>query len=70
MANLELVNPNDHEIIIEVRDMMGKILLHKNHNTSSGLQKIQLNLTGISAGTYYISIDNGEERIVKMLIID
>ena len=69
IAHVELVNPTDNSVHIELRDMVGKVILSKAYEAKDGLQSINLDLSSISAGTYYISIDNTKDRIIKLLII-
>ncbi len=68
-VHIDIVNPSEHNTHLEIRDMVGKIIFTKDYSTKTALQNIDINLSEISAGTYYLSIDNSKNRIIKMLII-
>ena len=68
-AHIELVNPTANAVRIEIRDMVGKVILSKEYKAQDGLQKIDLDLSSISAGTYYISFDNMDDHLMKLIII-
>jgi hypothetical protein len=68
-TTIELVNPIEHSIHLEIRDVVGKVIFTNEYESVDGLQKLDIDLSAFSAGTYYLSIDNSKERMVKMLIV-
>ncbi len=64
---VEFTNPEDGNIRIEVRDIVGRVVKALNVKAGKGLQKIELNLYNLEAGTYYLSIDNTKNKIVNII---
>jgi hypothetical protein len=69
-THIDVINPSDDNIHIVIRDMVGKVLLNKVYKSSGNMQSIDLDLSGLSAGTYYLSIDNNNDRIIKLLVVE
>ncbi len=69
-AHLDIINPTDNGIHIVIRDMVGKVLLDKLYKSNGTMQSFDIDLSDLSAGTYYLSIDNNKDRIIKLLVIE
>ena len=65
--NLEISNPYNSNIIIEIRDVVGRVIKTFDYKAVQGLNKMELKLYELQAGTYYLSIDNNTERIVHII---
>jgi hypothetical protein len=65
--NLEFNNPDNDNIIIQIRDVVGRVVKSINYNANKGINKIELDLYKLEAGTYYLSVDNSIDRIVHII---
>lgn len=66
--NLAFTNPESGNVRIEVRDVVGRIVKSFDYKLDKGLQKVNLDLSKLEAGTYYLSIDNSKNRIVNIIL--
>jgi len=60
---------NSGVVVIELTDVTGRIIKTMKVDTANG-SKVNFDLNGISAGSYHLKMNNGEDRIVKKLTIN
>jgi Secretion system C-terminal sorting domain len=65
MITLELQNATNDIYEVEVYDVIGK-LIYKSEITGN---RTEINLTHMSAGLYYVSVNKGEERNITKIMI-
>ena len=70
MLNIKIAANNYGNIRLSVSDMSGKIALNKSTLISTGELIIQLNISHLSAGSYFLKIicDGGCENMSKKFI--
>jgi len=61
-------NQNE-KTIIQVRDLMGRMVFDESLNMISGLNKMDLNLRGLSSGMYFIELNTSGNHLTQKLII-
>ena len=69
ILNLEVGSQASSSYQITVRDAVGKIVLSDSFNPNGSAKK-QVDLSSFDRGIYFISIDNGEERTVKKVVVN
>ncbi len=62
LGNAELKNAN-----IKIYDIFGKVIFQQDFNTYS--QKVELNLTSLKSGMYFVHINNGTEKEIRKISI-
>ncbi len=60
---------NSGVVLIELTDVAGRIITTMKVDTANG-SKVNFDLNGISAGSYHLKMNNGEESVVKKLTIN
>lgn len=65
LFKLEINNTNNEEFFVEIYDIIGKMV----YNTKISDNITNINITEMSAGIYYVSIKNGDNRKVSKIII-
>lgn len=68
VLNLKITSSNNSKGEIIITDALGKIIRTENTFFSIGAEHKQLNIASVAAGTYYIVIKVGDERIVQQFI--
>lgn len=69
-TNAVIIKLNSQELetlMVEVRDMMGKIIMTKSLKVSIGENETELNVTGLAQGTYILSITDSHQLQSKRL---
>ena len=56
-------------ININVYDLAGKLLINANENVLNGVNSIDLDISQLSAGVYFLSIENGGERSISKFVV-
>jgi hypothetical protein len=54
--------------ILQVTDVLGRVLQIKRFDALNGLNELQLSLAGLPSAVYYISIDNGVQKTVRAIV--
>ncbi len=67
--NFKLTNNMQHAISISIMDITGKTLIHKIFNKPKGSHKIEIDISGLSKGTYYYKIIADKKTYTKQFII-
>jgi hypothetical protein len=69
-VEVEVFIPNTENSSLEVYDILGKKVTSKTLETSVGVQKVQLDLTKLASGEYFLIFKNAgaliEEKIIKL----
>ena len=65
LFTLELNNSNNEEFIVEIYNVIGKIV----YTAKISDNLTDINITEMSAGIYYVSINNGVNRKVSKIMI-
>jgi photosystem II stability/assembly factor-like uncharacterized protein len=55
--------------IMQVVDAGGAVVLFRNQQLTSGINRIELNTTELSAGTYYVMVKMNESVITKKMVV-
>ena len=75
-------NPaNDHFIIkygnklsenvnVKLYDILGNVLLNKNHESTQGYNEVEFDTSNLSSGIYTISVSNSEKQMMKRIVIE
>ena len=66
---VELDLDNSVDVSIEIFDVSGKMVGHKNYGKLSGKQELVINGNLLQNGTYFASIKAGEDQISKTIVI-
>ena len=66
--NIDVATENNDEFTIELMDITGKILETKTHTAIIGNNQISINATSLRAGTYFIAISNGQEKVIDKFV--
>jgi hypothetical protein len=53
---------------LSMMDMLGQRLVVKDVNPENGLNKVQLDISSLSAGVYFVKVDNGTNEFIKKVI--
>lgn len=69
-VNLFYVLPVSETIQVNITDINGKIHQEKSLNGESGVNLLQLDLTGYAAGNYFITVFYNDQRVTRKLVID
>jgi len=68
-ATLKLNVPESSNLTISVADANGRVLQITDMEIGKGQNEVEVDLTGLASGTYFVKIDNGlevlSERIIK-----
>lgn len=69
LSLLEFSVENDSEVDITIVNIGGKIMSAQRYAAASGLNQVQLDLTGYANGVYFISIhsDDGERTLTRLI---
>ena len=68
LTKIEFVSPSDEEIRIELRDVVGRVVKAFDYKAIKGIQIIDIDLKDLNSGTYYLSMDNKQTRIIRILL--
>jgi hypothetical protein len=66
---IEVVLPNQQDVKVSLTDMLGRTMTNNAVSVSKGYSNIELDYSGVAAGTYTVSITSGTQVITKKLII-
>ena len=66
--NIQLMQPTESQVILTITDLSGKAVLTKTQKTSQGLNSINLDLSNISTGIYYIRVTDGAENYIRSVL--
>ena len=66
---IEVVLPNQQDVKVSLTDMLGRTMSDEAVTVSKGYSNIELDYSGVAAGTYTVSITSGTQVITKKLII-
>jgi chitinase len=69
MVNVQFESTEGGEVEILIADMVGHEVLSKALNTTSGTNDCNLDVSSLQAGIYVLTISNGNDKIVKQLVI-
>lgn len=67
--NLNIFSPMAMETSILVRDLSGRTVASEKISLTEGYQNIQLNTSNYSSGIHLIQLVNGEQAVVKKLVL-
>lgn len=68
-TSIEVYLPYAADLEMEIFDLNGKVIQEKRFEDVSGLQKLMVDASGLTPGVYFYRIGNGEEQVVKKMII-
>lgn len=70
LANVELKLENRSDVTISVRDITGKLMRTSNYNNvSADTESLPVNVSGLSSGTYILTLQAGKNvRSAKMIV--
>ena len=60
--------PNMGTVIYSISNTVGQMLVQEQLEVVSGLNILQIDTRLLSEGIYFLSIDNGTERIVEKIL--
>jgi hypothetical protein len=60
MAVLRLADDIEGNVSVQVLDAIGRVMQRAELNTASGSRSIELDLSALPNGTYFVSVRNGE----------
>lgn len=66
--NIEFNNIGNNETIIEVYDLRGRLIQKNNFSSTSPNFREELSISNFEAGVYFVSIQNGKDKVVKKII--
>ena len=66
--NIEFNNIGNNETIIEVYDLRGRLIQKNNFSSTSPNFREELSISNFAAGVYFVSIQNGKDKVVKKII--
>lgn len=66
---IELNSDKNTSVSVEVTDINGRVYLSENIPVNSGENKSVINISSLSSGIYFVSIDNGEIVTNKKLVV-
>ena len=61
-------SPSSNEIGISVHDMRGRLILNNNYN-NKGLFSQNIELVNVQAGVYLVTVQDGDRKVVKRIVI-
>jgi hypothetical protein len=70
VVNVNVQSQADGNIEIMVSDMISNTILVKQLNAASGNNNFQLDVSSLESGIYILSISNGNDKLVKQLVIN
>jgi hypothetical protein len=53
---------------ILISDLRGKALIIKENEVESGDNKVKIDISGLSAGAYFVEVSNGKNKVFKKII--
>lgn len=68
LTKIEFVSPSNEDIRIELRDVVGRVVKAFDYKAIKGIQIIDIDLKDLNSGTYYLSMDNKQTRIIRILL--
>ena len=60
---------SSNEIGISVHDMRGRLILNNTY-TNTGLFSQNVELTNVQAGVYLVTVQDGDKKVVKRIVIE
>jgi len=70
LANVSYNTDKDCNVTLRLIDITGRIVSETNYTASKGLNTYRLDLTAVLKGLYIVELSNGNEVIVKKLLVD
>ncbi len=67
---IELMLPETHEFEIAIVDLSGKTVYQQQEFYQDGVLSLDMNLSGIPSGAYFVNINFADTTLVKKLIIE
>jgi hypothetical protein len=69
IVNIKINNPNAKDVTIEITDIMGKTINKFTKDCDNALCEETIDLSNLDNGIYFLKITNGENHIMKKLLI-
>lgn len=66
-VNIKLNSQESERLMVEVRDMMGKNVMHKIISVNIGENELEINVSNFSEGTYILNITDSHQSQTKQL---
>jgi|GEM_PF-1425971 len=66
--NIDVITEKNDEFTVEIMDITGKIIETKTHTAIIGNNQISINAGSFVAGTYFIAISNGQEKVIDKFV--
>ena len=66
---IELNSDKNTSVSVKVTDINGRVYLSENIPVNSGMNKSSMDISALSSGIYFVSIDNGEIVTNKKLVV-
>jgi hypothetical protein len=63
--SIDYIADFDAEIEVSVIDMAGRVVVQQQHNVLSGANAINLDLSSLENGNYFVSVSNGTAEKVQ-----
>lgn len=67
--NIQFKSDSNHDINIFVHDMQGRLILNKNFN-NTGLFSESLQLNNAQKGVYLVTINDGDKKVSKRIVVE
>lgn len=68
-TSIEVYLPFAADLHMEIFDLTGKVIQEQRFANVSGLNKLVVDASGLTPGVYFYRVDNGEESMVRKMII-
>ncbi len=69
IVNISTTLPNNQPLEISVHNSLGQLITTNKYTTTAN-NSISMDLSSYSGGVYFVTINNGQEKIVKRLILN
>lgn len=66
---VELTSNKNSKVSVKIMDINGRVYLSENLSVNSGLNKSVIDINSLSAGIYFVAIDNDENVTNKKLVV-
>ncbi len=67
-TTVDFVSSSNGIIIIELRDVVGRVVKRIEYMASEGSQKVNIDMRNLTSGTYFLTLDDSRDRIVSILL--
>ena len=66
--NIKFMQATESPIVLSVTDLNGRTIIKKNQNAIQGINNINLDLSSVPAGIYYVKISDGANSLIQSVL--